>query len=140
MVLGERRYNMYLIHFIKLQYQSLSQQGFFLLPAANLISLQKVATCFAGPTFFSSFRTLLSENSLTIRKPGAMIQLAKMQMEPFLSRPSFTCSGEMGKMRWEKLLCVGAWQSWDDIRVEFVIVQGESAVCDGRGKTSTAMT
>lgn len=61
-------------------------------------------------------------------------------MEPFLSCPSFTCSGEMGKMRWERVLCAGAWQTRDDIRVEFVIVQGESAVCDGQGGTSATMT
>lgn len=130
---------MNLIHFISLQYHSFSQQGLSLLPAANLISLQKVATCFAAPTFFSSFRTPFSENSLTIRKPGAMIQLAKMQMEPFPSRPSFTCSGEMGKMR--RNSCVlghgshGMIYEWN-----LLLSSGESAVCDGRGKTSTAMT
>lgn len=99
MALGERLYHTYLIHFILLQYHSLSQQDLFLLPAANLISLQIAAIRFAAPICFSSFRTLFSENVLTIKMPRAMMQLAKMQMEQFLSWPSFTCSGETGKMR-----------------------------------------
>lgn len=106
MALGERLYHTYLIHFILLQYHSLSQQDLFLLPAANLISLQIAAIRFAAPICFSSFRTLFSENVLTIKMPRAMMQLAKMQMEQFLSWPSFTCSGETGKMRGGGNSCV----------------------------------
>lgn len=52
-----------------------------------------------------------------------MIQLAEMQMEPFLLWHSVTCSWEIVEMRWERLLCAGAWQTLDDIRVEFVVVR-----------------
>lgn len=143
-VLRERHCQMYLMHFIELQYRSLSQQDLLFLPSAYLVFLQKkqLHTLQLQPFFFffSSFQTLLSENSLTIAKPGAMMQLAKMQMESFLSWSSFTCRGKIGKMRWERLLCAWALQSWNDTRVEFVIVQGESAVCHGQGDTSAAVT
>ncbi|MEQ2206384.1 hypothetical protein XENOCAPTIV_028720 [Xenoophorus captivus] len=54
---------------------------FFLSPAANPISQQIVATCFEAPAIFipSEFSSL--KNSLAIRKPRAMTQLANMQME-----------------------------------------------------------
>lgn len=97
----------------------------------NLISIQIAATCSAAPTFCNPLRTLFSS---TTKKPRAKLQLAKLQMKPILSWPTFTCSGEMGKMKRERLLRAGAWQTWDDIRVEVVIFQGETAVCDGRGE------
>ena len=40
-------------------------------------------------------------------------------------------------MRWEQLLCAAALQAQDELRVGFVIVLGESAVCDGQGNTSS---
>lgn len=43
--------------------------------------------------------TLFSENVLTVKKPRAMVQLAKMQMDNIPGWPSFTCSREMGNMR-----------------------------------------
>lgn len=107
---------------------------FFLSPATNLISIQIAATCSAAPTlfYFHPFRTPFSENPSSLRKPRAMIQLAKMQMKPILSWPSFTCSEEMGMGWGGRDSCVPGHGR----HVEFVIVQGEPAVCDGQGDTS----
>lgn len=43
----------------------------------------------------------------------------------------------MDEIRWEQLLCATALQAQDELRVGFVIVLGESSVCDGQGNTSS---
>lgn len=61
-----------------------------------------------SPSHFYSLWTLFSESSLTIREPRAMTQLANMQMESFLCWSSFTCTWELSKTGWERLIPVAA--------------------------------